>query len=187
MTRFHVLTPSSCTNIISDFIVKLTQGKGQKRLSSSIGQVGNTTILSLSSPMSSSSSDVSLVKLSRSTQVIVVQKHERIQCQADKTRQLLCSGGLIHVDSGWPVLNQDDKLVGFSNNFHAVDDNIDMDRISEIIAEDFRNKHENGEKKLLKCRRTENMALEFVLVYLNSLGSNDKFSFSGQHQEERDK
>ena len=168
LTRYHVITSDACqgSDLGSDFIVKLTQGKGSKRLSSKIGKVGNITLLSLSSPLPTASSQLKALKLLRPSDVRVLQQHgQSVQCKADPPLgQLTCREGMIHVTSGWPVMDSENgMLVGFTNAQHQLDP-VDMETVGNLIARDLASKYQSGEKRLIKCRRTENNALDFLLV-----------------------
>ena len=168
VTRYHVITSATCQgpDLASDFIVTLTQGKGSKRLSSKIGQAGNIILLSLSSPLPTASSQLKTIELMMSSDVRVIQQHSQsVKCTAaPPLGELTCRQGLVHVNSGWPVLDTaSGMMVGFSNSQHQLDP-VDIVSFGNLIAKDFASKYQSGEKRLIKCRRTENVALEFILV-----------------------
>ena len=66
-----------------------------------------------------------------------------------------------------PVTNTDQSLLGFSYRGKLRPIQNYTTEIGSFIAADFANRFSAGEKRLLKCKKSEHSALTFILVDIN--------------------
>ena len=168
LTRHHVLAYKACLPAQrQDFKVELRQGKGYSRsakpLQISKSELTSVTVFSLAQPIPSGGG---LTVGSLKTGPVRVAKGQvDVPCQLQNYVQLVCKnppGG-----SGWPVFASNGHLLGFfAHNLKLEPIKDQMSIIGDIIAADFAKRYSDGDKRILKCKRTETLAVEFILVIL---------------------
>ena len=78
-------------------------------------------------------------------------------------QRLQCAG--VTPEPGWPVSGADDLVLGFTDAGERVHPIRDQVRdIGDSIASDIAVRFQAGDSRLLKCRKTEKSAIEFLLV-----------------------
>ena len=78
-------------------------------------------------------------------------------------QRLQCAG--VAPEPGWPVSGADDLVLGFTDAGQRVQPIRDQVRdIGDSIASDIAVRFQAGDSRLLKCRKTEKSAIEFLLV-----------------------
>ena len=167
LTRHHVLAYQACLPLQADsYKVELRQGKGYSRSAIPLQGSSSVSVLSLDKPLPSVGGVI--VDRVHSGSVRVALGQVDIPCQLQNNLQLECSNPPVGI--GWPVFQSNGHLLGFSTNNLKLEPIFDeMSVIGDLIAADFVKRFSNGEKRMFKCKRTETLALEFLLVILFSI------------------
>ena len=176
LTRHHILTSTTCTR--GD--LRLGRGKISRSL-----DTGTIRLLSLSSPLpltpvtvttgpvkpgKESGSEIILnSKFVSSVQVSVHLESGEYSCRLDDRLKVSCDE-LNITEVIAPVTQSPVSLLGFSNRAKLIPIKNDLEDIGNSIAEDLAKRFIAGQKRILKCRKSENSALNFIMV---SLGLTD--------------
>ena len=167
MTRYHVLVPDTCLKSQDKhYIVELGQGRSQQRVATPLDTPTDLSlaVLSLSSPLSVSSSDLRQGEVAAG-QVNVLQTRQSYMCNMSQSLDITCQQPL---DTLWPVTDVNKLLIGFIDIEHRLEPiKNQMSTIGELIASDLAIRFDNGERRLIKCKNTEKTALEFMMVGCN--------------------
>ena len=184
LTRHHILTSTTCTK--GD--LRLARGKISRSL-----DTGTISLLSLSSPLplspatvttgpikpgKESESEIILnSKYVSSMQVSVHLESGEYSCRLDDRLKVSCDEledqRLNITEVIAPVTDSALSLLGFSNKAKLVPIKNDLEDIGHSIAEDLAKRFIAGQKRILKCRKSENSALNFIMV---SLGLTDNIT-----------
>ena len=87
------------------------------------------------------------------------------QCNLTSSLAVLCPGPPPGPGSGWPVTDTDNLFLGFvggGQQLEAVQHSLAA--VGRTIAADYAARFRAGERRLIKCRKYENSALDFILV-----------------------
>ena len=166
LTRYHVLSSSTCLRSKErHFIVELFQGRKQQRVGTPLDTNNDksspVTILSLSSPLSVSSADLRRGSVAPG-QVTVMQKSGQMKCNMSASFNITCPHT---IDTLWPVTDTNKHFIGFIDTSYVLQPiNNHMLKVGKLLAADFATRFGSGEKRLLKCRGSEQTALLFILV-----------------------
>ena len=186
ITRHHVLAYHACLPVQGDsYKVEIRAGKGHRRSATPLQGSKAVTVLSLDKPLPSGGGLI--VDRLHSGPVRLALGQVDLPCHLHNNLQLECSDP--PVGTGWPVYQSNGNLLGFSTHNLKLEPIFDeMSIIGGLIAADFVKRFSNGEKRMFKCKRTETLALEFLLVIMFCIAASldniqsDKMCFTEELQ-----
>ena len=87
------------------------------------------------------------------------------QCNLTSGLAVLCPGPPPGPGPGWPVSDTDNLFLGFVTRGQQLEPaQHSLDTAGRTIAADYAARFRAGERRLIKCRKYENSALDFILV-----------------------